>query len=119
MGASSVPKTASRRSTASLRWRWRNRSIALSITTCLAKPGGPFGGRHLEDSVQVEVEPDQDLVAGRDFGQPLDHELADQGVVARVLVLALEDADLRGTPDRRRPSSRSRSGWRAAACCAR
>ena len=37
-GASSVPKTASRRSTASLRWLWRNRSIALSITTCLARP---------------------------------------------------------------------------------
>ncbi len=37
-GTSSVPKTASRRSTASLRWLWRNRSIALSITTCLASP---------------------------------------------------------------------------------
>ena len=37
-GSSSVPKTASRRSTASLRWLWRNRSIALSITTCLASP---------------------------------------------------------------------------------
>ena len=32
------PKTASSRSTASLRCRLRNRSIALSITTCLASP---------------------------------------------------------------------------------
>ena len=62
----------------------------------LGQAGGPLGGRDLEDSVQVEVEPDQDLVAGRDFGQPLDVELADQGIVAGVLVLALEDADFGG-----------------------
>ena len=59
----------------------------------LGKPRRPLGGGHLEDAAQVEVEPDQDLVAGGDFGQPLDHELADQGIVARVRVLALEDAD--------------------------
>ena len=44
----------------------------------LGQPGGTLGGGHLEDAVQVEVEPDQDLVAGGDLGQSFDQELADQ-----------------------------------------
>ena len=94
-GASSaVSKIASRRSTASVRCCFRNRSIALSIVTLPGQAGDALGGGHLQDAVEVEVEPHDDLVAGVDVGQALDRELAHQGVVPRVLVLALEDADL-------------------------
>ena len=54
----------------------------------------PLGGGDVEDAAEVEVEADEDLVAGRNLGQALDHEVADQGIVPGVLVLALEDADI-------------------------
>src|SRR5690606_13660883 len=58
------------------------------------QPGGALGGGDVEDAVEVQVQPDDDLVAGVDVGQALDGELADGGVAAGVLVLALEDPDL-------------------------
>ena len=93
-GPSAVPKIASRRSTASVRWLRAEPFHGVVDRHVPGQAGGALGGGHLEDAVEVEVEPDDDLVAGVDVGQALDRELADQGVVPGVLVLALEDADL-------------------------
>ena len=71
-----------------------NARLALSMITLLGQPGGSLGRRDLENSAQVEIETDEDLVAGGDVGQSVDEELTHHGVEPDVLVLALEDADL-------------------------
>ncbi len=53
-----------------------------------------LGRRHLQDAVEVEVHPAEDLVAGRHSREPLDQEAADQDVVERVRVVALVHGDL-------------------------
>ena len=45
----------------------------------LGQSGGSLGRGDLEDAAQVEVEADENLVAGRNAGQSLDEELAHQG----------------------------------------
>ena len=69
----------------------------------LLQAGGVLFGRDFQNAVQIQREADQDLVAGVDFGKALQQELADELVVADVLVLALIDRDHRPLPvDRRR-----------------
>src|SRR5207248_4114637 len=60
----------------------------------LLQTGGFFSRRNLEHAVEIEIELDDDLVAGRHGGQPFDTEFADRVVMAYVLVFALVDVDL-------------------------
>src|SRR5262249_47447017 len=57
----------------------------------LGQARGALGGGHLEDPAEVQVQPDQDLIAPGNLGQTLHEELAHQGVIARIRVLPLED----------------------------
>jgi len=57
----------------------------------LLQAGALLRRGHFEHAVEREVHVSHDLVAGRDFGEPLDTELADQGVAANIVVLALID----------------------------
>ena len=119
-GSSSIDwKAASIRSRASVRCDLRNRSHRVVDGHLAGQAGEPLGRGHLEDPAEVEVEPDDDLVAGVDGGQAFDQELADQGVVPGILVLALEDADVGGFLAVGGGARTSRSGRRAEGCSAR
>ncbi len=82
------------------------------------KAGETLGCRHVQDAVQIEVEPDNDLVTGLDVSQAIDLERPDEGVIPRIFVLALEDADisaLLAVGDRREDLG---AAWRAGGCYA-
>src|SRR5208283_5611260 len=53
-----------------------------------------LGRGDLEDAAQVEVEADENLVAGRNAGQSLDEEIAHLGIEPDVVVLSLIDANI-------------------------
>ena len=72
----------------------RNRSIALSIVTCLARPVARSVAVTLRMPLRSRSSRTRIWLPAGTFGQALDRELADQGVVPDVVVLALEDADL-------------------------
>ena len=94
---------------------FRKRSMALSMTLA-SHFRWRARCRDLENPVQIEIEPNQDLVAGRYFGKPLDQELADQAVIATVAVLPLKYANFGGILFVERGRVDFRANRRAAAC---
>ena len=78
---------------------------------------GSLGRGDIEDAAQVQVEADENLVAGRHAGQSLDEEIAHQGIEPDVLVLSLIDANRGRFLAVASSRYRSRCGWLEAACC--
>src|SRR5262249_13691661 len=62
----------------------------------LYEAGGLLAGRDLQNSIQRQVELDDELVPGRDAGEAIDEEHTDAVVSTDILTFALVDVDLDG-----------------------